>query len=138
MCQCGCGEFPVTQAYRLPKGQVVGIGIYRGCSDCFAGPGIAVYVYPSKRAGKEWLEGAKMEDYKPDEYVGNHGRGISLSFFEVRDLIEAAKAIGTRLEGDGWEMTIEEWLEENGLQMMQDAMELFERRIAELTSTKAD
>jgi len=131
MCQCGCGEFPVTEAYRLPKGQVIGIGIYRGCSDCFAGPGIVVYVYPSKRAGKEWLEGAKMQDYKPDEYGGNHGCGISLSFFEARDLAEAAKQIGTELSGEGWEMTIEEWLEENGLQMMQDAMRLFEQRCKE-------
>ena len=135
MCQCGCGEFPITQAYKLPRGQVIGIGIYHGCSDCVSGPGIAVYVFPNRRAGKEWLEGAKMEDYKPDEYGGNHGHGIPLSFFEVQDLVRAAKQIGTQLSGKGWEMTVEEWLEENGLQMMQDAMKLFRNRCAELAST---
>jgi hypothetical protein len=124
--------FPVTEAYRLPKGDVIGIGFYRGCDDCFAGPGISVYVYPSKRAGKEWLEGAKMEDYKPDEFGGNGGSGISLSFFEVRDLVAAAKEIGTEIRGEDWEMTVEEWLDENGLEMMQKAMRLFEKRIEEL------
>lgn len=132
MCRCGCGEFPVTEAYHLPKGDVIGIGIYEGCADCFVGPGISVYVYPSRRSGKEWLEGAKTQDYKPDEYGGNSGSGISLSFFEVRDLVAAAKEIGTQLHGEGWEMTVEEWLEENGLQMMQDAMKLFKTRVNEL------
>jgi len=110
----------------------VGIGIYRGCEDCFAGPGVSIYVFPSKRSGKEWLRDAKMEDYKPDEYGGNSGRGISLSFFEVEDLVEAAKKIGTEIQGEDWEMSVEEWLEENGLQMMQDAMRLFDKRIEKL------
>lgn len=130
MGQCGCGELPVENAYKLPSGEVIGIAIYRGCDDCHAGPAVDVFVYPDAKS--EWVRDAKIEKYKPDEYGGNHGRGIPISFFEVRDLVAAAKEIGTQIRGEDWEMSVEEWLEENGLQMMQDAMRLFEKRVEEL------
>jgi len=90
-----------------------------------------MYVYPDDKS--EWLEGAKIEAYKPDEFGGNSGYGISISFFEVRDLIKAATAFG---DYEGYN-SVEEWLEENGLQMMQDAMQLFEKRCEELRKKKA-
>ena len=135
MCQCGCGEFPITDAYKLPKGEIVGIGTYRGCSDCFAGPGFAVYVFPSKHAGKEWLREARMEDYKPNEFGGNGGRGISLSLFEIRDLCEALKTMEPLYKDSEFgDQTLNEWLEENGLEMLQKAMKLFTERVEKLNS----
>jgi len=135
MCQCGCGEFPITEAYKLPKGEVLGIGFYRGCEDCFAGPGVAVYVFPSRRAGKEWLRDVKVEDYKPDEFGGNGGRGISLSFFEVQDLREAIKTMEPMYKNSEFgDQTLDEWLEENGLEMMQKAMKIFTDRVEKLRS----
>lgn len=135
MCQCGCGEFPVTHAYELPSGEVIGYGIYRGCSDCFSGPGVSFYVYPNAKS--EWPEQAKMESYAPDEYGGNQGTGIAVSFFEVRDLIKATKEIGGELSDDAYS-SVEEWLEDYGLQMMQRAMELFTERCAKLTKGNKD
>lgn len=130
MCQCGCGEFPITEAYKLPKGEVVGIGTYQGCSDCFAGPGFAIYVFPSKRSGKEWLREAKLQEYTPNEFGGNGGQGISLSLFEVRDLREALKTMEPLYKNSEFgDQTLDEWLEENGLEMMQKAMKLFAKRI---------
>lgn len=130
MCQCGCGEFGTEKAYKLPSGEVIAYGIYEGCSDCFAGPGISIYAYPD--ATSEWIEDTPIEDYKPDEFGGNHGHGISLSFFEVRDFIKAAQEIGgTSLDEDGYN-SVEDWLEENGLEMMQKAMKKFKERIEKL------
>lgn len=130
MGQCGCGEIPVENAYKLPSGEVVGIAIYRGCDDCHAGPAVDVFVYPNAKS--EWVRDAKIEKYKPDEYGGNHGHGIPIAFFEVRDLIKAATAIGgTNLDDEGYN-SVEDWLEENGLRMMQDAMRLFEKRVEEI------
>lgn len=129
MGQCGCGETSVEHGYKLPSGVVVAYDIYRGCRDCFAGPAINVFVYPNGKS--EWLRHAKIEELKPDEYGGNHGHGIPISFFEVRDLIAAAKQIGG-LDWDEDGYGFEEWMEENGLQMMQSALGIFSKRMAEL------
>jgi hypothetical protein len=134
VCQCGCGEFPVENAYTLPSGEIVGYGIYRGCEDCYAGPGVSVYVYPNEES--EWLRDAKIESYEPDEFGGNKGYGISVSFFEVCDLIKAATEIGGDFEKTHGYETVAEWLEDNGLRMMQDAMRLFEKRCAELAKDR--
>jgi hypothetical protein len=123
MCQCGCGEFGVAKAFRLPDGKVVAYGIYRGCRDCFNGPGISIYVYPDDKS--EWLEGVKIQPYTPNEYGGV---GIPISFFEVSDLIAAAKKLGgIELEEEGYH-SFDEWLDENGLRMMQDGMKIFDKR----------
>ena len=127
MGQCGCGEVPVERGFKLPSGAVLGYMVYRGCRDCHAGPAVTIFVYPNGKS--EWLEHAKIEPYKPDEYGGNHGHGIPIAFFEVADLIEAAKSIGeTRMSRDGYR-SVEDWLHDNGLLMMQDAMRLFTKRI---------
>ena len=135
MGQCGCGETNVERAFKLPTGVVVAYDIYHGCDECFAGPGVTVFVYTDDTS--EWLESAKIEKYEPDEYGGNRGTGIPISFFEVRDLIEAAKNIGgvELNEDDGYE-SVDGWLEDYGLQMMQDAMRIFEKRIKKLVSTE--
>lgn len=136
MCQCGCGEFGLENAYKLPSGEVVGYGVYRGCEDCHAGPGVSVYVYPDEKS--EWLTGVKIEPYEPNDFGGNKGYGISVSFFEVRDLIKAATEIGGNFEKTHGYETVAEWLEDNGMRMMQDAMRLFEKRAKELTNSKRD
>lgn len=136
MGQCGCGDVPVENAFKLPSGEVIGYFVYRGCDECFAGPAIDIFVYPNAKS--EWVRDAKIESYKPDEYGGNGGHGIPIALFEVRDLIEAAKKIGgTELSKDGYE-SVEDWLSDYGLQMMQDAMRLFEKRVEKLTTSKRE
>lgn len=131
MCQCGCGEFPVTNGYQLPDGKVVGYGVYRGCEDCYAGPGVSFYVFPNKKS--QWLREAKIEPYKPDEDGGNKGYGISVSFFEVRDLREALKTMEPLYKNSEFgDQTLDEWIEENGLEMMQKAMKMFAKRCGEM------
>lgn len=128
MGQCGCGETNIEKGFTLPSGVVVAYHVYRGCPDCFSGPGISVYIYPNKKS--EWLQHAKLEPFTPDEYGGESGHGIPISFFEVKDLIASAKQIGgTEMSEDGYE-TVEDWLYDNGLEMMQDAMVRFRKRMA--------
>jgi hypothetical protein len=130
MGQCGCGDLPIENGYQLPSGEIIAYAIYRGCDECHAGPAVDIFIYPNKKS--EWIRDAKIETYKPDEYGGNQGHGIPIAFFEVRDLVAAAKAIGgTTLSKDGYD-SVESWLEDYGLQMMQDAMRLFEKRVEAL------
>ncbi len=82
MGQCGCGDIPVENAFQLPSGEVVGYALYRGCDECFAGPAVDIFIYPNNTS--EWARDAKIENFKPDEYGGNEGRGIPITFFEVR------------------------------------------------------
>lgn len=133
MGQCGCGETSVENAYKLPKGTVIGYDIYRGCAGCFAGPAISIYVYPNAKS--EWLSHAKIEDFTPDEYGGNHGHGINVAFFEVEDLKEESVELAQEADigpGDDQYATIADWLDDYGLRLVQGAMRRFTKRMDEL------
>jgi hypothetical protein len=134
MGQCGCGDTSIDKGYVFPNGTVVAYDIYRGCRDCNPGPGISIYAYPSRRAGRMWLSGVEIEKYKPDEYGGNGGYGISFGLFEVEDLIAEAKELVAvesgeiDPDGDGY-ATIQDWLHDYGLLMVQGAMRRYCKRI---------
>ena len=68
MGQCGCGDTYIEHAYELPAGHVVAYDVYHGCSECFSGPGLNIYVYPDRKS--EWLRTAKIEPFEPDEFGG--------------------------------------------------------------------
>jgi hypothetical protein len=123
VCQCGCGDTEIDKAYALPDGTVVAYDIYQGCKDCFSGPGVAVYLYPNRKS--EWLRDVKIGKFKPDEYGGNGGMGISVGLFDVEDL----KAEADELEGIENYADLSEWLDEFGLDLIQGAMRRFQKRI---------
>lgn len=125
MGQCGCGETRIDRAYRLPDGTVIAYDVYRGCLDCHSGPAVMFYVFPDGKS--PWLDGVKPEEYVPT--VDGGESGISVSFFEVRDLIGAAREIGdTKTTRSGYR-TFEDWLQDNGLRMIQDATRLYSERL---------
>jgi hypothetical protein len=131
MGQCGCGDTSIDQAFKLPSGIILATDVYRGCRECHEGPGVSVYVYPSRKAGRMWLDGIKAEAFVPDEYGGNSGKGIAVGLFEVRDLREAARGIDAKIgDGENDYATIDDWLHDFGLQMVQDAMSIFRKRTA--------
>lgn len=136
MGQCGCATFGVEKGFNLPDGTELTYLIYHGCPECF--PGIAVDV-SLFAPGNEWTEGYELKKITPDEYGGhyedpNQQLGIPIPLFEVRDLVEAAREIGgtnCSIFQDG-QVSIEEWLEENGLQMLRKALDLFEKRMKDM------
>ena len=83
-----------------------------------------------------WLDGAKIEKYIPDDFGGNHGFGISFGLFEVKDLEAEAKEIIAKEsgeidpDGEGY-TTIQDWLNDFGLVMIQGAMRRYPKRIKE-------
>lgn len=130
MGQCGCGEVPIENAVKLPKGEVVAYHVYRGCADCFSGPGISIYVYPNTKS--EFLEHAKIDDFTPDEFGGNHGYGISFGLFEVKDLcaesVELQKEARIGRGRDDYR-SLDDWLSDYGLRLIQGAMRRSAERI---------
>lgn len=135
MGQCGCGDTYIEKGYELPDGTVVAYDIYHGCPDCNPGPGISIFLYPSRESGRMWLDGAKIEKYTPDEFGGNSGHGISLGLFEVKDLEAEAKDIIAKEsgeidpEGEGY-TTLHDWLRDFGLLMIQGAMRRYRKRLS--------
>lgn len=135
MCQCGCGDTAIEKAWKLPNGNVLAYQQYRGCRECFAGPGVSLLLFDTPKS--EWLEGVKIQSIKPDKYGGDGGHGLAFSFFEVQDLqkqaaeMEEGDAV-TEYSGYGG---LSEWLNEHGLELLQGAMRKFEARIADLDKT---
>jgi hypothetical protein len=118
MCQCGCGDFGYDMALRLNRQSVLSLDIYQGCADCHDGIALIMSFFNSQGV-KDWLDGAKIEKAPlPDEYGGNHGHGVVLPILEVGDLIasldELPKMKGYR--------SLKEWLEDNGLTLLQTAL----------------
>ena len=134
MFQCGCGDTYIEKGYELPDGTIVAYDVYHGCQDCHPGPGISIYAYPNRKAGRMWLSGAKIEKYAPDEFGGNEGRGISFGLFEVEDLVAEAEELVTVESGEigpseDQYATIQDWLNDFGLRLVQGAMRRYPQRI---------
>ena len=129
MCQCGCGERPVDEAYELTKHCILGVKIYDGCEGCFQGLAVDLTVYDSKSV--EWLRHLKIDKtVKPNEFGGsNPACGIPIPVIDVRALREQARELEEfdPMESRG---TLDEWLEEYGLELLQGAARKFAARFA--------
>ena len=122
MGQCGCGEYQPDQQFRL-KDCIVGIQLYQGCNYCEE---IFVIVPEFFALGTEWTDDHPTVTVTPDEY-GAQERGIPV--FAVSDLIEASKLVGGEVGPEDHQYeNIQDWLEDNGLNMMRRAVELCRRR----------
>jgi len=141
MCQCGCGEMPIEKAYALTRRCVLGIKVYEGCRDCF--PGLAVDISVFNSAGVEWLDHFEREEIdrtvKPDEYGGNGGRGIPVPIIDVECLRDQARELVKADPIKGYR-TLDAWLEEYGLALLQGAARKFSvkyaKQIAEFEARK--
>jgi hypothetical protein len=130
MCQCGCGDTNIERAYDLPGGKVLGVQVYRGCDGCFNGPAVSIMLFDRKGA-KEWVgQWVEHEKITPDENGGNDGLGIGVPLFEVEDLRKSAKRMAAQETLDEYG-DIDDWLQDNGLELIQGAMEAFRLRRAE-------
>lgn len=135
MGQCGCGDSGVERAYRLRPGVILGYRLYRGCRDCFAGPAVDITIWNSGR--NMFLDGLKIEEGpKPDEYGGDGGMGLAFPLFEVEDIIAQLTEMQITRDIDksgrtGYP-TVEEWMEDYGLEMLQGALRRFQERMRKM------
>lgn len=137
MCQCGCGDTNVEQAFQLPNKNVIGIQTYRGCEDCHSGPGFMAYLFTPKGA-REWVpQWVKREPIQFDEFGGRDGLGISVGLFEIQDLQAAAKELEAQQAIEEWGGDFEEWLGDEGLRWIQRAMDLFTERVKAMQAERA-
>lgn len=125
---CGCCEFNIDKGFKLPDGTEITYSIYKGCKDCFAGPAVDISIFTSNN---DWTGGYDLCKFTPSCDGGEPeggGLGIPVPLFEVRDLIAAVKEIGDeKIEGE-YGFMLSEWLEECGFDMLQRAMQIFEKR----------
>ncbi len=141
MCQCGCGEGPIEQAFELTRRCVLGIKVYDGCAECF--PGLAVDLSVFNSANVEWLEHLKSQrkidsSVKPNEYGGtNPACGIPIPIIDV----DSIRAQVVEMEAD--EVledydSLADWLADYGLELLQGAARRFAKKhaaqIAEIES----
>lgn len=134
MCQCGCGEIPIEDAYVLPGGVVIGIRVYDGCEDCDTGPGIDISVFPSRNS--EWLECAKFHALNPDQFGGVVDDwklpGLPIGLFTPMDLCSAARELeeecGSVGQGRDDYPTVRDWIADHGIRLVQIAMRNFSKR----------
>ena len=137
MGECGCGMRPFDMALKLKRNVVLGIRVYDGCRDCFAGIGVDISAFTSAKS--EFLESAGERDaMPPDEFGGNGGSGYAVGLFEVCDLVSAAGAI----EESGCPLdeyaTLGDWLDDNGLDLIQRAHRSFLKRMRKLKERKPE
>lgn len=122
---CGCGEYIPSMQYAI-RGCVVGIVVYPGCDYCEDMIGVDPYFYTK---GSEFIVDHETRKVTPDEYGGEGSAAIPI--FAVQDIREAAKRIGDPIHpGDEDScQTLDEWLDEYGLQLLQDAIRICAARI---------
>jgi hypothetical protein len=126
MGQCGCGEDVEDKAAILPDGTCVAYGIYEGCVDCDTGIGVGLRFYDTKEHCAEWVSPKAMTPMAPTEYGGNDGNGIGIPIMDVDDLVHVVAEMESEglLVGNGRNSygSISEWMEDNGLDLLQRAI----------------
>lgn len=124
MGECGCGDWEADVIYRVKKPCIIGLRVYRGCRDCDTGVGVALDFFTPK---SEYIRDCDVSyDAIPDEY-GADLPGLPL--FEVGDLIEASRTIDSKVGNGGNDYaTIQDWLYDNGLTLIQEAMAIRDKK----------
>ena len=121
---CGCGDFQDDVAFEIRPDVVISIGTYPGCQDCDEGPGVTVHFWDSPSA--DFLDGVQRLPMKPNEFGGNEGFGHAVVLFQLEDLISAAKELADdnaiSPEGEDSYSNLAEWLQDNGHQLIKDAI----------------
>jgi len=135
MGECGCSLHTEDNFLEIANGPWMAYGIYPGCEYCFNGIGVSMRFYDTEENFKRWADPDTVEKMIPDEYGGNKGHGEALPILEVKDLVDLAQEHqeewGTIGEGDDQHPTIASWLEENGLELLNQAMGRCIRRFKE-------
>ena len=140
MGECGCGNDVGDRAVRLPNGVVIVFGVYRGCENCFDGPGYALFFFDTPTHANNAFPYLKQERLKPDEYGGHEGAGIGAGLFENCDLCAAAAELwkqGSIGEDMDQHETLADWLEDFGLELIRGAMSRFDARLKKRQEAKA-
>lgn len=143
MCECGCADVSMEEAFRI-EGQktVVAYQVFDGCEDCDYGPAVAISFFDTAEAFP--VEGVKIQTVHPNEFGSGReagerkyrAGGFGFGLFDIEDLEYAAKA----LEESGAEMcegSIADWLHDNGQHLVSEAMRRFRERTAPKPAKKA-
>lgn len=122
---CGCAENSPQKVYGLRKGCYLGVAPYLGCDYCDTGIGYDL-TFMNEHGRRNWADGIPLASL---EFARDPADGSSfmLGCVGINELREAAK----KLRADGWMAdgfkdfrSVDEWLEEYGLMLLQEAFRI--------------
>lgn len=126
MCDCGCGNMSPDEVFKVGKGKYLSVSTYHGCDYCSTGLAFDIHFF-NEKGRKDWCDGLKPQALEFDEYGGNGGQGLMLGFVGVEELRKAAKKLDLTL--DDYE-SVDDWLADNGLRLLQEAFRIHLEEIA--------
>ncbi|MCA9375391.1 hypothetical protein KC622_03610, partial [Candidatus Dojkabacteria bacterium] len=119
MGECGCGEMRPYRVFNV-SGNTLATEIYRGCEYC--GTGIAFCLYYFTPNGiSDFFNPEDEEVLIPDEF----GNMVEFPIISKEDLIKSAKQMELdEAIGDKGYESVTDWLEDNGLEFLQRALNI--------------
>lgn len=129
---CGCGDNPPREIYQVGRGQFLGLAPYLGCSYCDTGIGYDL-TFLDEKGLKDWADGVPTEKIDFDEFGGTNN-GLMLGCIGADELRKAARALVETQEIDGTLEeygTIDDWLSDFGLRLLQEAFRIHLKEVAE-------
>ena len=120
MGECGCSQIDSIRKAVKIENYVLAITIYRGCEYCSTGVAVDLHLF-TKDAAKE-LAIENSEIFEPDEYGSSM---LSIPIVATEDLVEASKNLPSLEDYD----SLPEWLQDNGLSLLQGAIHIRENKL---------
>lgn len=122
---CGCGDNSPDKVYRIGKGRFLGVAAYLGCSYCGTGVGFDL-TFMNAAGRKLWADRIKVETL---EFAENPADGSSLmlgcvGLDELREAAAKMQADKRMERGFRGFRTVEDWLDEHGLELLQEAFRI--------------
>jgi hypothetical protein len=134
MCQCGCGDFQATHRFAGPDGITYAFKAHPGCYNCGIPAGAIVYRFDAEQA-KEWdlarLPELPFVSYASDpaDRNGEFAHAVADPEIIVEKLTERFGAF-KETDEDGDEWTLAETLEDEGREIVDDAIHETLRRFS--------
>ena len=126
MGECGCGELNIIAECVSFGDWIIVLETYTGCRYCVTGIISTVHFYTPKDAADFDL--IPTREIKPDQWGIMQ---ISAPIVDQEDLVEASLE---RLPGIGHYANLQDWLEDNGRELLQKAIYIRQKKNRENTT----
>jgi hypothetical protein len=122
MCECGCGDFRPYKSF-LVGDLVLSVEVYPGCQECGTGIMVALNIFTMEEAAR-WIEDIEaLPQLQPVK--GDYGwKREDVPLIGEEDIVEWAEKQRVLLGEEGSYSTLEDYLADNGLDLLQGGLEI--------------